>query len=154
MLSNAQTPAEDPSDAEQIYLFVQHLGRRLRDIDARSGLTPSRYSALASLRFHGSRNIGDLAADERIRAPSMTRLARDMERDGLIRRSRDPEDGRGVLIELTPRAVGLFDAARKAKIALVADHLQTLPPGTSAAIKVAFAALEELAEPAGVDAAT
>jgi DNA-binding MarR family transcriptional regulator len=143
MLSTPLTPIADRPEPERIYLFVQHLGRRLRDIDARAGLTPARFSALASLRFHGSRNIGELAADERVKAPSMTRLARDMTRDGLLTRRPDPADGRGVRIELTAKAAALFDAVRAAKIALVADYL---------AIEVAFAALDELAEPTAPDA--
>ena len=134
-------------DPERIYLFVQHLGRRLREIDAATGLTPARYSALASLHFNGSRNLGDLAADERVKPPSVSRLVRDMERDGLVRRAPDPSDGRGVLIELTPAAVAAFEAARAEKIALVADYLAALSPDMRAAISVAFVALDDLAEP-------
>jgi DNA-binding MarR family transcriptional regulator len=141
------TPIADRPEPERIYLFVQHLGRRLRDIDARAGLTPARFSTLASLRFHGSRNIGDLAADERVRPPSMTRLVRDMERDGLLTRTPDPDDGRGVLISLTPDATAVFDTVRAEKIALVADFLKTLSGPARAAIKIAFAALDDLAEP-------
>jgi DNA-binding MarR family transcriptional regulator len=146
-MSNPMTPIAERPEPERIYLFVQHLGRRLRDIDARAGLTPARFSTLASLRMHASRNIGDLAADERVRPPSMTRLARDMERDGLIVRIPDPADGRGVLIELTPKAIALFDAVRAQKIGLVADYLATLAEPTRAAIQLAFAALDDLAEP-------
>jgi DNA-binding MarR family transcriptional regulator len=139
----------DPSvdDPERVYLFVQHLGRRLREIDAAAGLTPARFSALASLRFHGSRNIGDLAADESVRPPSMTRLVRDMERDGLVLRSPDPSDGRAVLIELTPAALAVFESTRAEKIALVAEYLATLNSATRAAIQTAFAAPDDLAEP-------
>jgi DNA-binding MarR family transcriptional regulator len=147
MTSSPITPIAERPEPERIYLFVQHLGRRLRDIDARAGLTPARFSALASLRFHGSRNIGDLAADERVRPPSMTRLVRDMERDGLLTRTPDPADGRGVLIELTPRATAVFDTVRAAKIALVSNFLDTLGSPARAAIKTAFAALDDLAEP-------
>ena len=147
MLSNPMTPIAERPEPERIYLFVQHLGRRLRDIDARAGLTPARFSALASLRFHGSRNIGDLAADERVRAPSMTRLARDMERDGLLVRTADPADGRGVLIEMTSKATALFDAVRAEKVALVADYLAGQPAAVRDAISVAFAALDDLADP-------
>ena len=147
MTSSPMTPIAERPDPERIYLFVQHLGRRLRDIDARAGLTPARFSTLASLRFHGSRNIGDLAADERVRPPSMTRLVRDMERDSLLTRTPDPADGRGVLIELTPSAAALFDAVRAEKIALVADFLETLGGPARASIRVAFAALDDLAEP-------
>jgi DNA-binding MarR family transcriptional regulator len=147
MLSSRMTPIAERPEPERIYLFVQHLGRRLRDIDARSGLTPARFSALASLRFHDSRNIGDLAADERVKAPSMTRLVRDMERDGLLVRTPDPADGRGVLIELTPHAAALFDAVRAEKIALVAGYLDTLSEPARGAVAVAFAALDDLAVP-------
>ncbi|HVM99707.1 MAG TPA: MarR family transcriptional regulator [Caulobacteraceae bacterium] len=147
MLSNPITPIAERPEPERIYLFVQHFGRRLRDIDARAGLTPARFSALASLRIHGSRNIGELAADERVRPPSMTRLVRDMARDGLLVRTPDPADGRGVLIELTPTATALFDAVRAEKIALVADFLRTLDEPARAAITLAFAALDDLAEP-------
>jgi DNA-binding MarR family transcriptional regulator len=70
-----------------------------------------------------------------------------MERDGLLTRTPDPADGRGVLIELTPRALALFDAVRAEKIALVADYLATLNGPSQAAIKLAFAALDDLAEP-------
>src|ERR1700722_6706315 len=141
MPSSPMTPIAERPEPERIYLFVQHLGRRLRDIDARAGLTPARFSPLASLRFHGSRNIGDLAADERVRPPSMTRLVRDMERVGLLTRTPDPADGRGVLIEPTPRAIALFDAVRAEKIALVADYLETLRGPARTALKTAFAAL-------------
>jgi|HubBroStandDraft_1064217.scaffolds.fasta_scaffold210856_2 DNA-binding MarR family transcriptional regulator len=147
MTSSATTPIAERPEPERIYLFVQHLGRRLRDIDAQAGLTPARFSALASLRFHGSRNIGELAADERVKAPSMTRLVRDMERDGLLTRASDPADGRGVLIELTPKAATLFDAIRAEKIALVADFLETLTEPVRSAMALAFAALDDLAEP-------
>src|ERR1700722_1001882 len=147
MPSSPMTPIAERPEPERIYLFVQRLGRRLRDIDARAGLTPARFSTLASLRFHGSRNIGDLAADERVRPPSMTRLVRDMERGGLLARTPDPADGRGVLIRLTPRAMALFKPARAEKIGLVADFLEPLSGPARAAIKVAFAALDDLAEP-------
>jgi DNA-binding MarR family transcriptional regulator len=136
-----------PDDPERIYLFVQHLGRRLREIDVRAGLTSARFSALATLRFYGSRNIGELAADERVTAPSMTRMVRDMERDGLVVRSHDPNDGRGVLITATPHALTRFEAVRAEKIALVADYLATLAAPVREAIGAAFVALDDLATP-------
>jgi len=146
MLSTPRS-RQDHEDAQQIYVFVQHLGRRLREIDAQAGLTPARFSALASLRFHGSKNVGELALDERVKPPSMTRLVRDMRRDGLIAVSPDPNDGRGVLVRMTPRATRLFDAVRAEKISLVADYLAGLPPYVRDAIRGAFDALDELAEP-------
>ena len=147
MKSNLPVPIAQRPEPERIYLFVQHFGRKLREIDASVGLTPARFSALANLSFHDWRNISDLAADERVTRPSMTRLVRDMERDGLLRRAHDPSDGRGVLIKLTPRGAALFKGTRATKIALVADYLRALSPDTRSAIKIAFAALDDLAVP-------
>ena len=138
---------QDHEDAQLIYVFVQHLGRRLREIDAQAGLTAARFSALASLRFHGSKNVGELALDEQVKPPSMTRLVRDMRRDGLVSVLPDPNDGRGVLVRMTPRATRLFDAVRAEKINLVADYLAGLPADVRDAIRHAFGALEALGEP-------
>ena len=142
----------DSADAQRIYLFVQHLGRRLRAIDDRSGLSAARFSVLASLMFHGVSNVGSLATFENVRAPSMTRLVRDMERDGLVTRQADPGDGRGVLIKASPRGRALVERVRNAKIALVRDHLVTLDARTRARVRTAFAALESLAEPPSEEA--
>lgn len=86
--------SEIRQQAEDLYGFVQHFGRRLREIDVQLDISPARFSVLASLVFHGRANIGELAAFERVRRPSMTRLVRDMERAGLVRRADDPSDGR------------------------------------------------------------
>jgi DNA-binding MarR family transcriptional regulator len=142
------TSTEDSADAQQIYLFVQHLGRRLRAIDEEFGLSAARFSVLASLMFHGVSNVGLLATFENVRAPSMTRLVRDMERDGLVTRSADPGDGRGVLVKASPRGRALVKSVRDAKIALVREHLVTLDATTRARVRAAFAALGSLAEPA------
>jgi len=140
--------AVNPSDPpEQVYLFVQHLGRRLREIDAAAGLTPARFSALASLAFHGSVNLSDLAADERVSRPAITRLARDMEAAGLIVRSPDPDDGRGVRVSLTQRGLDLVHEVRARKIGLVADYLAGLDPALQRNLSAVFTALEELAVP-------
>ncbi|HEX4198086.1 MAG TPA: MarR family transcriptional regulator [Caulobacteraceae bacterium] len=133
--------------AEQIYLFVQHLGRRLRDVDRDLGVSPTRFSALAGLAFEGPGNVGDLAAFERVSRPSMTRLVRDMERDGLVLRLPDPDDGRGVRVRITEKGRALVEAVRARKIALVEVHLRGLEPQALTAIGSSFAALDELAEP-------
>ena len=131
-------------DAERIYVFVQHLGRRLRDIDQAFGISPRRFSALAGLAFDGPTSIGELAAFERIARPSMTRLVQDMERDGLIQRRPDPTDGRGVRIRITARGRALVEEIRQRKIALVADFLAQLDPPTLSAVSVSFEALRAL----------
>ncbi len=138
------TATDHRREAERIYVFVQHLGRRLRDIDQAFGISPRRFSALAGLAFDGPTSVGELAAFERVKRPSMTRLVQDMERDGLIQRRPDPTDGRGVRIRITPRGRALVEQVRQRKIALVADFLAQLNPETLSAVKVSFDALRPL----------
>jgi len=141
-------------DAERIYLFVQHLGRRLRDFDREVGLSHRRFSALAGLAFEGPTNVGELATFERVKRPAMTRLVQDMERDELVERFADPDDGRGVRIRITPRGRALVRRVRERKIGFVQAYLATLGPDDIAAIRTAFTALDELAEPIEEDAAS
>src|SRR5690242_20267861 len=97
------------SDSERLYLLVQHLGRRLRDVDLAHGISSARFSVLAHLAFHGADNVGELAAAERVSRPAMTRLVRDMERSGLVRKAVDSRDGRGVRVELTAKGRSLLE---------------------------------------------
>lgn len=138
--------SETHGQAETLYLFVQHFGRRLRDVDIKLNLSPARFSVLASLVFHGRANVGELAAFERVRRPSMTRLVRDMERTGLVRRAEDPSDGRGVLVAVTAKGRNLLGRARQRKIEIVRRHLQAESPAVRRALVAVLASLSRLAE--------
>src|SRR5215510_13319233 len=137
-------------DAERIYLFVQHLGRRLRDFDREVGMSNRRFSALAGLAFEGPTNVGELATFERVKRPAMTRLVQDMERAHLVERLADPHDGRGVRIRITQHGRALVKRVRERKIAFVQAYLENLAASDRAAIRTAFAALDDLAEPSGM----
>lgn len=117
---------KERSDGERFYLMVQHLGRRLRDVDAASGISGARFSVLAHLAFHGMNNVGELASKERVSRPAMTRLVKDMEVDDLVRRRPDASDGRGVRVEITPKGRHLIERVRTKKIALVSEVLDGL----------------------------
>lgn len=134
------------SDSERLYLIVLHLARKLRDFDVAAGISATRFSALASLIFHGEMNIGQLAAFERISRPAMTRLVRDLEKDGYVRRRADPADGRGIIVSTTPAGRRLVGKVRTAKIAFVDDFLTAQPTGLRGALSRVLAPLEELAE--------
>jgi MarR family transcriptional regulator, organic hydroperoxide resistance regulator len=65
---------------------------------------PAYGSILLPLFEEDGPRMGDLAARARLAKQTMTTLVRLMERNGLVRRHRDPEDGRAVRVFLTPRA--------------------------------------------------
>src|SRR5919199_1393233 len=86
--------ARDPARvADRLHSAAVHLLRLLRREDARSGLSAPRLSALSVLVFGGARTLGELAAAEQVRPPTMTRLVRALEAAGLVTREGDPADG-------------------------------------------------------------
>jgi len=109
--------------AESLYAVVHHLSRRLRAADSELGLSPTRFSVLGRLNFHGPCTIGELAAMENVRSPSMTRLVADMEADGFAVRFRPDDDRRKVKVRLTPQGRRLVEEARARKIAFFRDAL-------------------------------
>lgn len=66
------------------------------------------------LRDGGAMSQKELAGFARIEQPSMAQMLARMERDGLIRRTPDPNDGRSSLISLTETALKKLPAAREA----------------------------------------
>jgi DNA-binding MarR family transcriptional regulator len=64
---------------------------------------------LCNLELHGPQRPTDLATKVRVTAGRMTQLVDTLERDGFVRRTPDPEDGRGRLVEIT--AAGSVEAA-------------------------------------------
>src|SRR5919201_5723296 len=65
---------------------------------------PAYGSILLPLFEQDALRMGELAARARLSKQTMTTMVRLLERDGLVRRERDPADGRAFRISLTARA--------------------------------------------------
>ena len=102
------------------------LQRHLSRADAGEGLTRARLSALGLLVLGGPRTLGDLAAAEHVRPPTMTRLIHAMEADGLVARKRNPDDGRSIVIQATPKGVEQLELGRARQIAPLAESISDL----------------------------
>ena len=107
-------PADDL--APRLHSAVLHLLRRLAQEDRASGQTPARLSALSVLVFAGPRSIGRLAKDERVAAPTMTRLVAGLERDGLVERTPDPDDRRATRLAATDEGRRILLEGRERRI--------------------------------------
>jgi DNA-binding MarR family transcriptional regulator len=132
------------NNSQRLYFFIRHIGRRLRDIDVAQGTSPARISALAHLVFHGIDNVGAMADHERVSRPAMTRLVRDMERAGLVKRRGDKGDGRATLVEITSKGKAAAYRARDEKVALIAKHVQGLDRETARAVSIALDVFERI----------
>jgi DNA-binding MarR family transcriptional regulator len=105
------------------------LQRHLAHADSGDGLTRARLSALALLVLGGPRTLGDLAAAERVRPPTMTRLVHAMEADGLVARRPNPDDGRSIIIRATAHGEAQLELGRARQIAPLAEAISDLDRG-------------------------
>jgi DNA-binding MarR family transcriptional regulator len=83
---------------------------------------PSYGSVLVPLFTAGDRRLGEIAGQARLSKQALTGLVALCEKDGLVTRERDPEDGRAFRISLTPRGRQLQQAA-EATLAELDDEI-------------------------------
>lgn len=74
---------------------------------------PSYGSILVPLFEEDGLRIGELARRSRLSKQTMTTMVRLLERDGLVRRERDPADGRAFRVVLTAKARGFEPVAAR-----------------------------------------
>jgi DNA-binding MarR family transcriptional regulator len=111
--------------ASRLRLAVTRLNRRLR-AEAASGLTASAMAALATIGRRGPLPLGELAALEGVKPPTMTATVAALEAEGLVARTPDGRDRRVTLAALTPRGRQRLERARTRKTAYLAARLERL----------------------------
>src|SRR5690348_5863905 len=130
--------------ADRLHSSAIHLLRRLRREDDASGLPAPQLSALSVIVFAGPVTIGQLAAAEQVRPPTITRLVDRLQADGLVARATDAADGRIVRVRATPKGVKLLHDARRRRVASLAASLSELPRAERIALANALPILESV----------
>jgi DNA-binding MarR family transcriptional regulator len=133
--------------ADKLHSSAIHLLRRLRVEDESSGLTAPRLSALSVIVFAGPVTVSELAAAEQVRPPTVSRLVKELEREGLVERSRDPGDERVQRVSATPKGRKLLLEGRKRRVRRLAEDLARLAPGERKLLLEAAEILERLTLP-------
>jgi DNA-binding MarR family transcriptional regulator len=113
--------------ADRLHSAAIHLLRAVRRTDATLGVGPAQLSALSVLVFGGPRSIGALARAEQVRLPTMSRLVRTLERDGLATRTPDPTDARAWHVHATALGRRVLRRGRALRVAALARRLGQLP---------------------------
>lgn len=78
------------------------------------GLGSGDWKVLGTLRWAGkpyTRSAGELARSADLSSGAMTNRLDQLEAAGLVKRNRDPNDGRGVLVQLTPKGLRIHREA-------------------------------------------
>jgi DNA-binding MarR family transcriptional regulator len=131
--------------AGRLRIALGHLIRRLRAERRRFSL--SQASVLGRLDRYGPSSIGDLASAERVRPQSMTQIVADLEAEGLIKRSADPNDGRRALVELTADGLQTLREDRRDREGWLAQVIaDDLSPSEQQLLAQALPLLERLAD--------
>ena len=136
----------DAALASELRTTVMRLARRLRNQRTDDSLSLSQIAALGTLVRLGPLTPSELAAQERVQPPSMTRLLAKLEDAGLVTRTDHPTDGRQVLVAASPAGQELIKADRKRRDAWLALRLRDLTSEERETLHRAAEILGRLAE--------
>jgi DNA-binding MarR family transcriptional regulator len=118
-----QASPETAAIADRLHSAAIHLLRRVRKQDAATGEGPARLSALSVLVFGGPMTLGQLAAAEQVKPPTMSRIVSGLEHSRLAERMTDARDARRVRIRATASGERLLHQGRRRRIEYLARHL-------------------------------
>ena len=121
------------------------LARRLRQMqDDSLDLNPNQLSAMAVLLNSGDQLMGELAALERVRPPSMTRVVNSLEARGYVARRPDPRDHRQCMVTLTDSGRQVLLANRRRRDEWLAVRIAGLDPAERDVLRRAIRVLEKV----------
>lgn len=137
----------DTGLASTLRLSVARLTRRLRsERDPANELLPvGQLSVLGALSRWGECSVGELASQERVQPPSMTRTVGCLVEGGYVVRRQHESDRRQVVVALSPKGEETIAADRLRRDAWLAVRLRELTPEERQVLRQAAPIIERLA---------
>jgi DNA-binding MarR family transcriptional regulator len=123
-----------PAAALLTRLLVRQLGGELSRTEI----------GLLSTLSGGSRRITELAELEGLAQPTMTSMVKQLEQQGLVRRERQTDDGRVVLVNLTQPGIVALANYRSRIRTILGTYLAEIPDEQVEALAAATEALTQL----------
>lgn len=130
--------------AAMLHEQFARLTRQLRNLELPQGMTPERLSALSVVEKRGPISVTALADKEMVRPATMSRMVSALVEEGLAKRSDDKDDGRGVLVTITPKGRRAFQRAQEQRLQHFADVLCALSDEQLVAMRELTGSLERL----------
>lgn len=140
-MSSAHT---DPD--EQLRIVIQRLARRIRAERAEESISDSQLGVLWRLRTDGPTTPGELAAAERVSAPSMNRTLNALEASGFVRRDPSDDDARKVRVTITPTGEHVIAETRRRRQQWFHDQVELLTVEERQQLQAVRPLLERLSE--------
>lgn len=138
------TKAEAALLADQLRPILQRLQRHLRRQNQAMGTSPLHMGLLNSIAQQEGLGIGELAAQEKLRGPTITAHVNQMAAEGWVERRPSADDGRRVGLFITRKGRTLMAAAQQRRADWLAVRLADLSPDGRRAVAAALAPLEAL----------
>lgn len=142
-----QLARTDTGLASALRVSVTRLGRRLRterDPDS-DQLSPGQFAVLGLLARLGETTVGELAAQERVQPPSMTRTVTCLEEGGYVTRRPHDSDRRQVVVALSETGRAAVEAERRRRDHWLAVRLRELTPEERGLLREAVVVLDKIA---------
>jgi DNA-binding MarR family transcriptional regulator len=130
--------------ATRLHSSAIRLLRMARREDKASGVSGPKLSALSVVVFAGPLSLAELAAEEQVRAPSMTRTVDALVAAGLVTRETDAKDRRMVSIAATDEGRRLLDEGRRRRVEAITARLAALAESERRALERGVELLERL----------
>jgi DNA-binding MarR family transcriptional regulator len=146
--SATRTVAEADVRAAEALLDLSRalMGITLRAVAAAPvALTVPQHRVLLTIAADGPRRVGSLADDLGVNQSNASRIVDRLVSQGLVHRTRDREDGRASLVELTRDGHGVLHAVRGHRLEALLDVVERIPGGAGGLV----GALVQLSAAAG-----
>ena len=121
-------PVGDEGLSSALRVSVMRLARRIRLERSSEDLSFNQLSVMGTLLRSGELTLGELAAIERVKPPSITRTVNGLVDAGLVTRRPHATDGRQVMVDLTDQARTVLDEDRRRRDLWLAQRLDELGP--------------------------
>ena len=146
LMTDAIPPEADSRSEVAALLHEQfaRLTRRLRTLELPHGMTAERLSALSVIEKRGPISVTALADTELVRPATMSRMITALVDEGLVKRGGDKNDGRGVLVSVTPKGRRTFQRAQELRLTRFAEVVESLSDEQLVAMRDLASALERL----------
>src|SRR6202042_2807112 len=141
--SRSMATRERKQVAERLHSAALHLLRHLRQVDTESGIGPARLSVLSVLVFGGPATIGELAAADQVKAPTMSKLVQGLEETGLVSRAA-AVDRRSVMLRATSHGRKVLAKARDRRLDLFSRMLEKATQEELETLETASAIIDRL----------
>ncbi|MCE1177838.1 MAG: MarR family transcriptional regulator [Micrococcales bacterium] len=124
-------------------LACMRISRRVR-FESSDEIAPHHFSVLCRLE-ESPRTPRELASIERVSAPSMSRTTAGLCELGLVSRADDPDDGRSVILTITPDGKELLARTRRQRNQWMTERIRGLSEQEQQTLAAAAVILERVA---------